>query len=56
MRSEEELDMWQRLDEERNKAQAGGAANQLPRLMQVRTAAQRAPPLSPRTLTACLIS
>ena len=43
MRSEEELDMWQRLDEQRKEAKAGGAANQLPRLMQVSRLAPRPP-------------
>jgi hypothetical protein len=35
MRTEEELAMWQAMDQQRNDAQANSKSNKLPRLMQV---------------------
>ena len=35
MRTEEELDMWQKMDQERNQCQAADGKQHLPRLMQV---------------------
>lgn len=35
MRTEEELDMWQKMDQQRKESQAKDQTNKLPRLMQV---------------------